>query len=286
MEQYSGALKGHRPWIMTQNQRGPTCGLTAITVAYRILTGWTIFATKGQYREFKHKVKSVVVKKGEENAYVLRKAAKDKKFTAAGEIVNADDLAELVNICDGISADVRVIDRSVPSNTGKKFVAAVREDISNGIVPIVLFYVQVHGPGNYEPNRIGKFQHWVPIFAVENNNKWVTLKVKNTTKKKDLELIQPPQKNQMVMWNWGEPWLIDGEGLGNSSALSLDWVTKPRMWDKRGADEGKVAWKELNPSEAGYKEDIEDKKVRYTRRKATRNIKERGYVRCFLYGYG
>jgi hypothetical protein len=181
MEAYGGALSGHRPWIMTKNQRGPTCGLTAITVAYRILTGWTIFATKGQYRDFMHEVKSVNLKKGEEKAYVLRKAAKDKGFTAAGEIVNADDLVELVNICDDIRAKVKVIDGSIPSKLGEKFVQSVRDDIKKGIVPIVLFYVgdNPNSPPDYMPTRKGLFQHWVPLFAVEDNFKWLSLKVKN-----------------------------------------------------------------------------------------------------------
>jgi hypothetical protein len=280
MEEYTGGLKGHRPWIMTQNQRGPTCGLTAITVAYRILTGWTIFATKGQYREFMSKVKSVNLKKGEENAYVIRKAAKDKGLTAAGEIVNADDLAELVNMCDGIQARVKVIDRFMPLKLGEKFVQAVRQDIGKGIVPIVLFYVKTEP--TLEPNRTGLFQHWVPLFAVENQMKWLSLNVKNTTFKQPLTLKQrPTKKNQMIMWNWGEPWLIDGEALGKSSALSLDWTTIPRMWDKRAGIEGKLGWKEINPSEGDYKLGVSDKKVRYTKREKTRNLEERGYVQCY-----
>lgn len=282
MKKYTGGLRGHRPWIMTQDQRGPTCGLTAITVAYRILTGWTIFATKGQYRDFNKQVKSVVVNKGQENAYVLRKAAKDKNYTAAGEIVNADDLAKLVNICDGIQAGIRVISRSVPNAIGKKFVEAVREDISRGIVPIVLFYVQVNTNRTFEPNRNGLFQHWVPLFAVEKNMKWVNLKVKNTSLKPPFALVKgPTKKNQMIMWNWGEPWLIDGEALGSSSALSLDWTTTPRMWDKRQGTEGDLGWKEINPSQSDYKLGVRNKKVRYTKRKSTRDLKDRGYVQCF-----
>ncbi|MEN6318093.1 MAG: hypothetical protein ABFD82_05000 [Syntrophaceae bacterium] len=280
MEKYTGGLDGHRPWIMTQNQRGPTCGLTAITVAYRILTGWTIFATKGQYRDFMHEVKSVDVKKGDENAYVLRKAALDKGYTAAGEIVNADDLAELVNMCDGIRATVRVIDKALPSIMGDNFVKAVREDIGKGIVPIVLFYVKTPPP---EPDRKGLFQHWVPLFAVEDKNKWLSLKVKNTTVQPPLILkTGPTKKNQMLMWNWGNPWLIDGEALGISSALSLDWTTTPRMWDKRAGIDGELGWKEINPSEGDYKLDVKDKKVRYTKREKIRDLEERGYVQCML----
>jgi hypothetical protein len=282
MEKYTGGLNGHRPWIMTQNQRGPTCGLTAITVAYRILTGWTIFATKGQYRDFQSQVKSVIVKKGDENAYVLRKAAIDKGFTAAGEIVNADDLVELVNMCDGIRATIRVIDRTIPFKVGENFVQAVREDIGKGIVPIVLFYVQTEP--TLEPNRAGLFQHWVPLFAVEEKMKWLSLKIKNLTPLEQALTLKtgPTKKNQMIMWNWGEPWLIDGEALGSSSALSLDWTTTPRMWDKRAGIEGELGWKEINPSEKDYDVSVKDKKVRYTKREKTRDLKERGYVQCML----
>jgi hypothetical protein len=282
MEKYTGGLNGHRPWIMTQNQRGPTCGLTAITVAYRILTGWTIFATKGQYRDFQSQVKSVIVKKGDENAYVLRKAAIDKGFTAAGEIVNADDLVELVNMCDGIRATIRVIDRSIPFKVGENFVQAVREDIRKGVVPIVLFYVQTEPP--LEPNRTGKFQHWVPLFAVEEKMKWLSLKIKNLTPLEQALTLKtgPTKKNQMIMWNWGEPWLIDGEALGKSSALSLDWTTTPRMWDKRAGIEGELGWKEINPSEKDYDVSVKDKKVRFTKREKTRDLEERGYVQCIL----
>lgn len=48
---YAG-VRGDVPWTMKQNQRGPTCGCTSIAVAYRILTGWTVFPTKGNYRQF------------------------------------------------------------------------------------------------------------------------------------------------------------------------------------------------------------------------------------------
>jgi hypothetical protein len=84
------------------------------------------------------------------------------------------------------------------------------------------------------------------------------------------------------MWNWGDPWLIDGKALGESSALSLDWTTEPRMWDKRNGIEGELGWNEINPSQKNeYKLGIKDKKVRYTARKANRNLEERGYVQCY-----
>ncbi len=282
MRKYSGTLNGHRPWAMQQNQRGPTCGLTAISVAYRILTGWTIFATKGEYRNFMQTNKRVTVNKGQENAYVLRKAAKDKGFTAAGEIVNADDLAKLVNICQGVRARVNVVEGSWRRNVGSSFVRAVREDIKKGIVPVVMFYVNVMGRGRYAPDRSGLFQHWIPLFAVEENRKWISLEVKNLTRKAPLKLPQGNvPKNLMVMWNWGNPWLVDGEALGKSSALSLDWTTTPRMWDKRDAQSGDMGWKEINPSKKEYRRNVRHDKVRYTRRERIRALDKRGYVQCY-----
>jgi hypothetical protein len=274
MEEYKLGFTGHRPWIMTKDQRGPTCGLTAITIAYRILTGWTIFATKGQYRNFLDEKYSVKVKKGQENAYVLRKAAKDKGFTAAGEIVNADDLAELVNLCGDVKAEVREIDGSDLSVIGVDFVKAIRKDIGDGKVPIVLCYLT----DDDKPTRTGKWQHWVVVFAVEESGKWRRLKIKNLHAKRDLGLKGIPKSNQMLIWSWGDPYTIDGVSFGKASALSLDWQSTPRMWVK-GKKKGVLDWDEVPQSDPKYKIVKKPKSnVRYTKVKPKRGLEKRGYV--------
>lgn len=83
----------------------------------------------------------------------------------------------------------------------------------------------------------------------------------------------------MLVWNWGEPFIIGGEELGDSSALSIDWVTRPRMWKKTPGQKGNLAWLELGPHETGYTEGSKDSNVRYTTEKPTRHLDLRGYVR-------
>lgn len=278
MKKFTGGFSGHMPWVMKQNQRGPTCGLTAINVAYRILTGWTLFATKGQYREFNE-----VVNKGDESAYVLRKAAKDLHYTAAGEIVNADDLASLANLCDGIRADVKV----TGDGNGGDFVSSIRKDIKEGGVPLVLFYVIPDKEwAEHIPSRHGVFQHWVPIYAIEDVLKWQSPKMTciNGNRPLSVDTKERAAKDQLMMWSWGKPWITAGARFGDASALSLDWVNSkggPRKWIKHISDEnvGKLKWEETLPTSDKYKITANSKtKVRLTNRLPNRSLTLRGYV--------
>ena len=279
MESFNGRFVGHMPWVMTQNQRGPTCGLTAINVAYRILTGWTLFATKGQYRDFSAQQYNKVVLKGNENIYVLRRAAKDLGYTAAGEIVNADDLADLANQCEGVSAEVK----ETSSSGGEGFVEALREDIKAGGVPLVLFYV-IPGRPKHEPSRRGPFQHWVPIFAIEDLFKWVDpgMQCINGNLPLSVKPSERAAKDAIMMWSWGKSWVTDGAQFGDASALSLDWVSgKPRKWIKHLSEEnmGKLKWDETLPSSSKYSTVADpNTKVRETQRMPSRDLKLRGYI--------
>lgn len=173
LRKFNGITFGRVPWALTQDQRGPTCGMTAISVAYRILTGWTIFPTKGHFRTFNENIYGIVLNKGQENAYVLRRAAKDLSHTVAGEIVNADSLANLVNLCEDVEGQVVELDDSAT------FVTSVEYDIKNGCVPIVLFHVElplVEGTGLYRPQRGGRYRHWVAIVGVKKEGTWHCVK--------------------------------------------------------------------------------------------------------------
>jgi hypothetical protein len=281
MKKFTGTFLGHMPWVMTQNQRGPTCGLTAINVAYRILTGWTLFATKGQYRDFNILQYQRVVKKGEEHAYVLRKAAKDLNYTAAGEIVNADDLADLANLCDGIRAEVIV----TGDGDGGNFMESIRRDIKAGGIPLVLFYVIPDQQWiKHTPSRQGTFQHWVPIYAVENFLRWLNPRMTSINGNCLLNVSgkERAENDQLMMWSWGQAWVTDGVNLGKSSALSLDWLGgSPRKWIKNICHEniGKLKWSETLPSNNEYSTvPTKTTQVRNTSRIPNRNLALRGYV--------
>ena len=55
-----------------------------------------IEAFGGHYRDFESQRYKVKIDKGQENADVLRKAAKDLDHTQAAEIVNADSLVDVI----------------------------------------------------------------------------------------------------------------------------------------------------------------------------------------------
>lgn len=279
LTEYSGTKTGYVPWAMTQDQRGPSCGMTAISVAYRILTGWTIFPTKGHYRDFESQRYKVKIDKGKENAYVLRKAAKDLDHTQAGEIVNADSLVDLIGLCEDVTAEV--VEIAASPKPGEAFVASIRKDIEAGHVPIVLFHVgYTRKAGFYEPRRGQTHRHWVAVFGVEHKRTWRHLGIKHLS-------VQPPLKftetvesaNAMLVWNWGKPYIVGGLELGDSSALSIDWVTRPRMWKKESGKLGRLAWLELGPGDRDYEEGSKEPNVRYTVEKPTRDLDLRGYVR-------
>ncbi len=274
MKEYTGSFAGHVPWIMTKDQRGPTCGLSAISIAYRILTGWTLFSTKGQYREFNSEQYQREVKKGEENALVLRKVAKDLGMTAAGEIVNADDLAELAGSCEGISAQVKAI-------AAEDFIAQVRKDIKAGGVPLVLFYVIPDDEWvEHTPDRKGLFQHWVSVFSVEENGQWLYVNITSINNNKPLTIptTEVATANQIMVWSWGGPWVASGNTFATASALSIDWVTgKSRKWVKTQSN-GSLGWDEILPSSPEYEEQPKLAKVRYSQREPTRDLGFTGYV--------
>ena len=277
---YAGTKTGYVPWALDQNQRGPSCGMTAISVAYRILTGWTIFPTKGHYRNFEDQLFKVKIDKGDENAYVLRKAAKDLDHTQAGEIVNADSLVDLVGLCEDVSAEVVSLSPSL--KVGEDFVASVREDIKAGYVPIVLFHVgYIKGNSKeYEPRRGQTHRHWIAIFGVETGRSWLHLELRNLSPRAPLLFNgHDMNRNDMLVWNWGKPFIIGGEELGQSSALSIDWVTEPRMWKKTSGKKGQLAWLELGPGDKRYRVGSTESNVRYTVEKPTRDLDLRGYVR-------
>jgi len=275
---YSGTKTGYVPWALTQNQRGPTCAMTAISVAYRILTGWTIFPTKGHFRNFESQLFNITIEKGQENAYVLRKAAKDLDHTQAGEIVNADSLVELVGLCEDVAAEVVSFKPSM--TVGQDFVESIRTDIGKGLVPIVLFHVGFTSTqGHYLPERGQKYRHWIAIFGVEEKRKWLQLDIKHLSVQPALRFTAQDMKAaDMLVWNWGNPFIVGGDELGGSSALSIDWVTEPRMWEKSGKP-GTLAWLERGPGDKDYQPDLEQSNVRYTVEKPTRDLDLRGYVR-------
>lgn len=283
LRSYNGLMFGHVPWAMTQNQRGPTCGMTAISVAYRILTGWTIFPTKGHYRDFYNQLYNVKLTKGHEKAYVLRRAAKDLQHTKAGEIVNADSLVKLVDLCEGVRAKVVSFEPStvVGQSVGQSFVEAIREEMEGGNVPIVLFHVGYTGTeGHYEPKRGQTHRHWVAIFGVEDGGRsWRHLDVRNVEGQIPLQFTgHDMQPNDLLVWNWGRPYIVGGVELGESSALSIDWVTDPRMWKKQSGKPGKLAWLELGPGDTEYRVGLNEPNVRYTKERPTRDLDLRGYV--------
>jgi len=82
-----------------------------------------------------------------------------------------------------------------------------------------------------------------------------------------------------LVWNRGKPFIIGGEELGQSSALSIDWVTEPRMWKKTSGKKGQLAWLELGPGDKRYRVGSTESNVRYTVEKPTRDLDLRGYVR-------
>jgi hypothetical protein len=256
--------------------------MTAISVAYRILTGWTIFATKGQFRDFNRQLFKVDMQKGDENAYVLRKAAKDMHLTQAGEIVNADSLLELLGLCEGVSAEIVELEDS--HDVGARFVNSVRADIKAGYVPIVLFHVGFTSVrGQFKPARGEKYQHWVTIVGVEEKNAWCHATVKNLSPQVDLTFNGSPMStDEMLVWNWGEPYVVGGVELGKSSALSIDWVSgKPRMWVKDDSQEkeGQLSWKEVTGSDDNYVNGSTAPNVRYTQEAPVRSLDLRGYIR-------
>ena len=271
---YSGRI----PWTMTQNQRGPTCGCTTIAVAYRILTGWTVFPTKGNYRQFSLDCRGIELQKGSENLLSIRQAAKFDDVTAAGEIVNADDMVAIINNhTEGVRAAVVKVD---DSNVGEDFMTKVRAAFENNLAPIVLFYID--GP----TDNIGReydFQHWVNIYAVERDKKWLYTHIKNlTVELNQLELTAPPKPNEILIWTWGKPYVVDGPSLGEASALSINWAEPPRMWLKEPPS-GKLNWKEISPKNT--KEYVEpmlqsaqQKNVRYTSTKQKRDLSDHGFV--------
>jgi len=281
MKEFTGQFSGHKPWVMTQNQRGPTCGLTAINVAYRILTGWTLFATKGQFRDFNQQQYRKDIKKGNENTYVLRRAAKELSYSAAGEIVNADDLAHLANLCGGIQAEIKITGDGHAGN----FVHSIRKDINEGGVPLVLFYViPDENWVEHTPSRAGTFQHWVPIYAIEHLWQWLSPNMTciNGNRPLKVKTGQRAFKDQLMMWSWGKPWITDGEKFGEASALSIDWVSgSPRKWIKHINDKniGKLNWEEILPTDRAYTTSADlTTKVRLTSRMPNRELTLRGYV--------
>lgn len=277
LEQYTD-ISGDIPWAMQQDQRGPTCGMTSIAVAYRILTGWTVFPTKGNYRAFMDELRSWPVEKGQENIYSIRKAAKDNQATTAGEIVNADDMVQLINNhAQDVHAGVVEIE---PTRLGyqEEFLSKVREAIKSGLAPIILFYVD--GPTD-NIGRQYKWQHWVNIFAVEDGTgKWLQCNMKNLSFKQPITLNVQPKKDQILIWTWGMPFTIDGKALGAASALSIDWASKPRMW-KKGNKVGKLDWDEIVPDTEKYvplSSQSPSDKVRYTQVVPKRALELRGFV--------
>lgn len=283
LREYTGTKQGDIPWAMDQNQRGPTCGMTAISVAYRILTGWTIFPTKGHFRDFQSKLYGVKINKGDENAYVLRKAAKDLEHTVAGEIVNADSLVELIRCCEGVDAETVPFEDNV--DVGEKFLQSVRKDILAGNVPIVLFHVGLTlTEGQYKPHRGEKYQHWVAIFGAEEGRKWSHLQIKHLTPRMPLKFTDNNvEKDALLVWNWGKPYIVGGVELGKSSALSIDWATgKPRMWEKEANKPGQLAWLEWTGTDPQYIEGSKLANHRYTVETANKSLDLRGYVRVFV----
>lgn len=280
LQRYTGDVLGRVPWALTQNQRGPTCGMTAISVAYRLLTGWTIFPTKGQFRDFNRQLFAVDMKKGDENCYGLREAAKDLGHTTAGEIVNADSLVELIGRCDGVTADIVELPDTL--DVGARFVTSVRESIKAGYVPIVLFHVGFTlVQGQYRPARGEKYQHWVAIVGVEENMGWCH--VRPTYLSPEPSLTFPGSKmskDDMLVWNWGKPFIVGGEELGRSSALSIDWVSgRPRMWEKEPGKPGELKWLERAGDDKEYVDGSTAPNVRYTSEQPLRDVNLRGYVR-------
>lgn len=268
-------IGGDVPWTMTQNQRGPTCGCTSIAVAYRILTGWTVFPTKGNYRQFSQDRLGVTLNKGDDDIFSVRKAAKFDDVSSAGEIVNADDMVTVINAhAEGVQAEVIKLDESEP---GADFIAKIKDAFRSGYAPMVLFYI------DGDTDNIGRqydFQHWVNIYAVEHGGKWLHTPVTNLQKKNDLELKKAPKDGEMLVWTWGHPYLVDAGELGIASAISINWSEPPRMWQKELGQPGKLKWKELSPKDKDYvapKSSIPDN-VRYTKVKPVEGLDKHGFV--------
>ncbi|HEU4406878.1 MAG TPA: hypothetical protein VFS43_16545 [Polyangiaceae bacterium] len=271
---------GDIPWTMTQSQRGPTCGCTAIAVAYRILTGWTVFPTKGNFRQFSNDRRGRWLEKGQEHIVSVRNVAKYDDVSTAGEIVNADDMAELINDhAEGVRASVVDVEGQ---NVGAAFVEQVRNAFDAKLAPLVLFYIDPRD-GELGIGREFDGAHWVNIYAVEKGGEWHFTAINNLTVKKPLLLTKAPKKGQMLVWSWARAWVVDGEALGKASALSVDWKTTPRLWTKDKTEEnvGQLAWKEIVPDSDDYEEskpstDVQE--VRYTGVAPLRPLSKYGFV--------
>lgn len=276
LERYNG-IEGRIPWTMTQDQRGPTCGCTSIAVAYRILTGWTVFPTKGNYRQFSKDRRGIELQKGNENLLSIRQVAKFDDVTVAGEIVNADDMVSVINKhAEGVRAQVVELDQHP---IGRHFVEQVRAAFKAGLAPLVLFYID--GP----TDKIGRkydFQHWVNIYAIEHNGEWLYTPIKNLTTNLPLSLKTKPKAEQILIWTWGKAYVVDGEALGEASALSINWAEPPRMWQKQPWREGALSWDEISPKDKKYvkpkPQSVPSKNVRYTLVKPKRDLREHGFV--------
>jgi hypothetical protein len=268
---------------MTQNQRGPTCGCTSIAVAYRILTGWTVFPTKGNFRQFSHDRLQIDLQKGNENILSVREAAKFDDVTTAGEIVNADDMVTVIKRhAEGVGA--RVVEVS-QRTAGESFLAEVRSAFDRGMAPIVLFYI------DGKTDNIGRkydFQHWVNIFAVERKGKWLYTPITNLSSRDSLSLSdKPTSPGEMLVWTWGRQFVVDGQALGEASALSINWAEPPRMWQKDKIKntewrDGDLNWEEISPKDqlkyVAPKSKSIVPTVRYTTRLPSRKPKARGLV--------
>jgi hypothetical protein len=266
---------GDVPWTMTQNQRGPTCGCTSIAVAYRILTGWTVFPTKGNYRQFSQDRLGIALKKGDDDIFSVRKAAKYDEVSSAGEIVNADDMVAVINEhAEGVQAEAIQLDEGKP---GTDFVAKVKQAFRAGSAPLVLFYID--GPTD-EIGRQFDFQHWVNIYAVEDSGAWLYTPITNLQKKNELQLKQTPKDGEMLVWTWGHPYVVDGNALGIASALSINWSKPPRMWEKESGKPGQLKWKEISPKSLDYvaPSSSTPDNVRYTIVDPTVDVKTHGFV--------
>lgn len=247
--------------------------MTAISVAYRILTGWTIFPTKGHFRKFNSELYGITLEKGQENAYVLRRAAKDLEHTVAGEIVNADALVDLVNLCEDVRGEV------VQVEDADEFVESVKKDLERGNVPIVLFHVGlplVRNSGLYRPARGEKYRHWVAIVGAARKGTWRPAASKHFK----LTFSGDYKSGDLLVWNWGQPFLVGGKELGKASALSIDWTgDRPRMFEKELGKPCKLAWLEYGPDDDRYRDQVKSPRVRYVSEKPTRDLASLGYVR-------
>lgn len=204
-------------------------------------------------------------------------------MTSAGESVNADDMVSVINRhAEGVRAQIVGLEDG--PKVGATFVDSVRYAFKQRMAPLVLFYID--GP----TDNIGReydFQHWVNIFAVEDKGKWLYTAIKNLGSKIPLRLITPPKTDEILIWTWGKPYVIDGPELGKASVLSINWLEPPRMWQK--LKQGDVNWKDgdLNWDEVSPKNDkytppdpssLPPKSVRYTKVAPSKGLDKRGFV--------